>query len=204
MKNLWILFIFISTSFFALAEDQIIDPTIFKARDTDLVYGKENAPIEVLEFYSLTCPHCAYFYDSTFPVLKKEFIDTGKVRWIKRSFISDYAAAQGTLFLNCVAKDRYEVFLKILFRKQSSWAYQKDPLPILQNIGNLGGISTDKFLSCVNNKAEETKLHQATDQARNLLKLSGTPVFFVNHERLKGYSYEFFKEEFDKILNKSK
>ena len=104
---------------------KIIPTNFYKAEPYDIVYGKENAPIQVLEYYSLTCPHCSQFYSSVFPDLKKEYIDSGKVKWIKRGLVMDLQSMKGELLLACASKEFRERYLKILLSKQSSWAYQK-------------------------------------------------------------------------------
>jgi protein-disulfide isomerase len=197
----FLLVIFFAFANIANAEDQVDD--LFKPKYlSDFVYGNENAPITVLEYYSLSCPHCSYFYASIFPSLKKEYIDTGKVKWIKRSYAIDYASIKGTMLIECVDKDRRESYLRILLSKQSNWAYQKNFIHILSNIASLGGMNIDRFNNCMNNKSNEKLISEASSNSRELLKLSGTPTFFVNKEHVKVYSENAFKEVFDKLLAK--
>ncbi len=175
---------------------------LFESTSDDIVYGNKGAPIEVLEYYSLTCHHCSYFYLSIFPNLKKEYIDTGKVRWIKRSYALDPVALKATLLLGCVDVFKKENYLKILLSKQANWAYQQDYLTVLGNIAGLGGMSMSDFKACVNNLQKETEITNACLNAREKLKISGTPTIFVNKEQLEAYSEVSFKEAFDKVLKK--
>lgn len=166
----------------------------------DIVYGKNDAPVQVLEYYSLTCPHCSHFYTHSFPKLKQDYIDTGKVKWIKRSYTIDKQSLKGTMLLECVDKDKRENYLKILLNKQSNWAYQKDFITILENIASLGGMKKETFKECMENKELELKITNASQQAREALKITGTPSFFINKEYKKVYSENSFREALDSAL----
>lgn len=173
---------------------------LYQAGAYDFTYGEPDAPIQVLEYFSLTCPHCENFYSSVFPKLKKEYIDTGKVMWIKRSHISDNASESGTLLLNCVEKSSYEAFLKILLTKQSSWAYQKDFLDRLRNIAGLGGMSAENFNACMNNQNLLSNLRKLDKQSKKFLKIKATPVFYLNQKKIDVYSYKSFTKQIDDAI----
>ena len=177
-----------------------IDPSFYNITPYDLVYGNDDAPIKVLEYYSLTCPHCAYFYINVFPPLKKKYIDTGKVKWIKRLYVRDRAALEGTLLLNCVDKSKRENYLRILLAKQSNWAFQKNPGEVLENIANLGGISKQNFQKCMDNKKAAHEMHALTTKAVEVAGVTGTPSFYVNLEKLEAFSDQAFKDRFNEIL----
>ena len=185
-----------------LANAEPIPVEFLKPSPYDITYGNESAAIQVLEYYSLTCPHCSHFYEHSFPSLKKDYIDTGKVKWIKRSFVTDLPALKATMFLACVSKDRYESYLKILLSKQSNWAYQQDFLTILGNIASLGGMSPQEFKKCVDNKANEKAITDDNLKTTAALKMHGTPSFFINRELVTIYSEDSFQEHFDKLLTK--
>lgn len=182
------------------AEPAKIDSAIFDIKPRDYVYGNDDAKIEVIEYFSLTCPHCENFFVNIFPELKKEYIDTGKVKWIKRSFVTDSSSLKGTMLLYCVDKPDFEKYLRILLNKQSSWAYNQDPLPILKNIALLGGISSKKFSECMGNKELSQEITVSANEATRTLKLTGTPAFFINHEKVTLYTLKSFKDHLDKLL----
>ncbi|MCT4635823.1 MAG: DsbA family protein [Rickettsiales bacterium] len=167
----------------------------------DFVSGSSEAPVKILEYYSLTCPHCENFHTNVFPRLKKEYIDTGKVMWIKRSYMTDKSSEAGTLLLNCIDKSRYEAFLNILLTKQASWAYQTDFLDKLRNIAGLGGMNAEKFDVCMNNKNLESALRRLDHRSKKFLKIKGTPVFYINKKKVDVYSYKSFATLIDKTLN---
>jgi len=181
---------------------KIIPASFYQLEPYDIVYGKEDAPIIVLEYYSLTCPHCAQFYLSSFQDLKKEYIDSGKVRWIKRSLVMDLQSMKGTLLLGCVKAESRENYLKILLTKQSSWAYQRNFINVLANIASLGGMSNKSFQACMNDDEQEHIIRGISIKASHEAKISGTPTFYVNAEKLTVFSEKSFKDRFNDILKK--
>jgi protein-disulfide isomerase len=182
------------------AED--FSSSVFKPNSYDLYYGQEDAPIQVLEYFTLTCPHCSHFYLSSFPTIKKEYIDKGKVRWIKRSYVADAPSLKGTMLLSCVEKDRYESYLRILLGKQSNWAYQDNFIKVLANIARLGGMSQESFDQCMANKELEQKILDISKKSKEQLKISGTPSFYINQKHLQFFSLKSFKDHFDLLLSK--
>ena len=182
---------------------QKIDISFYKTNPYDIVYGKEDAPIQVLEYYAVSCTHCAYFYLNVFPPLKQKYIDDGRVRWIKRSYVVDQASMQGSLFLNCFDGDQRKNYLKILLAKQSNWIFAKDDArKTLGNIARLGGMSQQTFQQCMNNKETEHQIRVVTNQAIKVAKISGTPTLYVNQERILNFSEQSFAESFNAILAK--
>lgn len=173
---------------------------VLALKKSDYEYGNDDAPIVVYEYFALTCPHCEYFYLSIFPKLKSKYIDTGKVKWIKRSYAIDSASQKGSLLLLCSGKDEYQKYLGVLLTKQSSWAYQKDPIPVLKNIASLGGMSAEKFNKCQEDKALIVELQKTADEAKKVLKIPGTPAFYINGQYTKLYTLNAFEEHFEKIL----
>lgn len=178
----------------------IVNSEIFKLSSYDIAYGNEDAAIQVLEYYSLTCPHCSNFYENIFPGIKKDYIDTGKVKWIKRGFITDSHAFSGSMLMACVERDDRERYLNILLTKQSNWAYQKDSIEILRNIAALGGMSSKDFSKCMTNKENESAIKDISIKAQNNLNISATPVFFINQKKISIYSNKSFRDYLDKLL----
>lgn len=180
--------------------NRIIDPQVFLPLQTDFVYGNKEAPISVLEVFSLTCPHCSNFYASVFPDIKRDYIDTGKVFWIKRSFAMDAQSFKGTILLSCVDPEKRESYLKILLDKQSNWAYQENYQDILANIANLGGMSKKEFDSCVSDINRQKIINEENIKLKNQLKIEGTPAFYINQEKLILYSKESFIKKIEQLL----
>ena len=97
----------------------------------DVMLGSDKATVTIIEYASMTCPHCAHFSETTFPELKKRYIDTGKVRYTLRTFPLDQLAAAGFMIAICGGKDKYMPIVETLFAKQEQWIV-KDPLTAAQ------------------------------------------------------------------------
>ena len=161
--------------------------------------GPEDAPITIIEYASLTCPHCAKFHGTAFPQLKKEYIDTGKVRFIYRDFPLDAYALKASMLARCSGNNRYFKFLKVLFKKQENWTRNGDPLVNLQRISRLGGISLEDFKVCLGNKALEDGILKKSLSGGKKYKVDSTPTIIINEEKYTG-DHSF--EELDKHLRK--
>src|SRR3984893_11436443 len=93
----------------------------------DIMIGSDKAPVTIIEYASMTCPHCAHFEETTLPELKKRYIDTGKVRYVMREFPLDALAAAGFMLARCAGQDKYETIAETLFAKQADWAMVQKP-----------------------------------------------------------------------------
>ena len=117
----------------------------------DMTIGDAKAPVTIIEYASMTCPHCAHFDEVTFPELKKRYIDTGKVRFILREFPLDNLAAAAFMLARCAGKDdpaKYFALVDTLFRQQQQWAVQK-PIPPLKAIAKQAGFTEETFNACL-------------------------------------------------------
>src|SRR5581483_8992125 len=117
----------------------------------DMVLGDPKAPVTVIEYASMTCPHCAHFAEATYPELKKKYIDTGKVRFIFREFPLDPLAAAGSMLARCAGKDKYFPMVETLFSQQREWVVQK-PLEPMLTIAKQAGFTKDSFEACLANQ----------------------------------------------------
>jgi len=133
----------------------------------EMVLGDDKAPVTIIEYASMTCPHCANFHATTYPELKKRYIDTGKVRFIFREFPLDQLAAAGFMLARCSAQDvkaavpglditkvaaqRYYAMIETLFAQQKDWVVQR-PLQPLLNIAKQAGFSEQSFNECLKNQ----------------------------------------------------
>lgn len=154
--------------------------------ETDHVMGNPDAPVTIIEYASLSCPHCAAFHHETFPELKKEFIDTGKARFIFRHFPFNAPALHGSMLTECAGDEKFFTYLKVLFNTQKTWAFTEDYMKVLETTAKLGGMSEDDFKSCMADKAVEQRVLQDRQHGYALLKITSTPSFFVNGKLLKG------------------
>ncbi|GIK82121.1 MAG: DsbA family protein [Pseudorhodoplanes sp.] len=151
----------------------------------DEVVGKQDAPVTIIEYASMTCGHCAAFHNTTYPELKKRYIDTGKVRYILREFPLDPLAAAGFMLARCAGKDKYYPMVEILFEKQKEWAVQQ-PLPPLTAIAKQAGFTQERFEQCLSDQKILEGIEATRTHAAEKLGVNSTPTFFVNGKILRG------------------
>ena len=161
----------------------------------DRSLGKDDAPVTIVEYASMTCPHCAHFHETTYPELKKRYIDTGKVRFIFREFPLDQLAAAAFMLARCGGKERYFPMVETLFQQQRTWAVQR-PLQPLMAISKQAGLSEAGFNECLKNQQVLDGIEDVRQRAANKFNVQSTPTFFVNGKQLRGAATlaEFEKE----------
>lgn len=188
-----------------LGQTQLSDVSKLRfEQPTDIVMGNPKAPVTLIEYSSLTCPHCAHFSNDIFPTIKKDYIDTGKVKYISRDFPLDGAALKAAKLPHCAGKDRYFDFLKVLFKTQDNWAHKDDYQEILGNIARLGGMSGADFDKCMNDKELELSIADTRLHATQELNITSTPTFFINGEKLPGVgNIQAFVDVLEKALKKA-
>ena len=172
----------------------------------EMIMGNDKAPVTVIEYASMTCPHCAHFQETTFPEFKKRYIDTGKVRYIFREFPLDPLAAGASMLARCVDKDKYFALIELLFKTQAQWAVQ-NPLEPLFNVVKQTGISREAFNSCLDTKNNEASrkilagIESTRNRAADKFKVQSTPTFFINGKRVPGaVSIEELEKEIAPLL----
>ena len=153
--------------------------------DGDIVLGSDKALVTVIEYASMTCPHCAHFSETTFPELQKRYIDTGKVRYTLRAFPLDALAAAGFMLARCAGNDKYMPIVETLFAKQTEWIV-KEPLPPLKEIAKQFGITEDQFNQCLANQKLLDSIQAVRDHAVQKLGVNSTPTFFINGKKMVG------------------
>jgi len=154
----------------------------------EMIMGDDKAPVTIVEYASMTCPHCAHFQETTFPELKKRYIDTGKVRFITREFPLDSLAAAAFMLARCAGetdKTKYFALVDTLYRQQRTWAVEK-PLPPLLAIAKQAGFSEKTFDACLSNQKLLDGIEEVRQRAQNEFKVESTPTFFVNGTKLPG------------------
>ena len=165
----------------------------------DMALGPTDAKVTIIEYGSLTCPHCAAFNAEVFPKIKSTYIDTGKIRYVFREFPLDIKAAAGSMLARCIAKDdsaKYFAVVDMLFRQQDDWVI-KNTTETLTRIGKQAGLSQQAVEDCLKDQALLDKISADQKYANEVLKVNSTPTFFINGEMIKG---ETSFEEFDKKI----
>ena len=167
----------------------------------DIMIGSDKAPVTVIEYASMTCPHCAHFEETTLPELKKRYIDTGKVRYVMREFPLDALAAAGFMLARCAGPDKYETVVETLFAKQADWAMVQKPIPPLMAIAKQFGFTEESFNTCLANQKVLDDIQAVRDHAVNKLGVNSTPTFFINGKRFVGdLSIDVMAKEIDPYL----
>ena len=166
--------------------------------------GDADAPVTIIEYSSLTCPHCATFHNEVLPDLKEQYIETGKVRMIFRDFPLNEPAVDAAVLAHCAGPDRYVGFLDVLFQTQASWASSPDPRQALKQLGKLGGLDEGQMDACFNDESMVDGVLQSRLEGQNEHKVQSTPTFVINGETHAGNrSIDEFAEIIDPLVGGS-
>ena len=147
--------------------------------------GDAKAPVTIIEYASMTCPHCAHFAINTFPALKEKYIDTGKVRFIFREFPFDPVAAGAFMLARCAGNDKFFAVVDLLFHTQRDWAVEK-PLQPLLKIVRQAGFTEESFKACLANQKMLDGVEWVRNRGAEKFKVDSTPTFFINGQIQKG------------------
>ena len=158
--------------------------------------GDPAAPVTMIEYASLTCPHCATFHNDTYAAFKARYIDTGKVRLIYRDFPLDGVALRAAMMARCTIDQRYFGLVQVLYKSQNNWARAKDPVAELAKIGRLAGIDQATFDACM---ASEELINGILEirQSAAATGVRSTPTFVIGG---KVYPGNRLIEEFAEII----
>ncbi|WP_455474450.1 DsbA family protein [Bartonella sp. B30(2025)] len=151
----------------------------------DKIEGEENAPVTIVEYASVTCIHCANFYNDVLPEIREKYIKTGKVKLIFREFAFDPRATAGFMLARCIPEDRYFPLIETLFHKQNEWAFGQDALTPLKKISFMAGFTEESFNACLTNQSILNEVNASFEQGKEL-GVRGTPTFFINGNRYDG------------------
>ena len=169
----------------------------------DMVMGDAKATVTVIEYASMTCPHCAHFTETTFPELKKRYIDTGKVRFIFREFPLDQLAAAAFMLARCAGEtdsSKYFTMIDTMFRQQRVWAVEK-PLPPLLALAKQAGFTQATFEACLQNQKLLDGIEAVRNRATDKFKVQSTPSFFINGTLFAGaLTIEDMAKQIDPLL----
>jgi protein-disulfide isomerase len=170
----------------------------------DMALGSAKAPVSIVEYASMSCPHCAAFDENVFPMLKSKYIDTGKVRFVFREFPLDIKAAEASMLARCIAGDNAEKYFSTvdtLFKQQDQlMAETKDTL---KRIGGQAGMNEQAVEACGKDQGMLDKLSADQNFAYKELKVDATPTFFINGQMSKGaMSFEELDKKIRSLLKR--
>lgn len=161
---------------------------------SERVIGNSEAPITIIEYASLTCPHCANFHAKTLPRIKKEWIETGKAKMIFRDYPLDKYAASGAMIARCAPKDKYFIFLNAFYAQQKNWSSAPDPIKVLTQLAGLGGMSKEDVDTCLANEALQDGILQMRLEGQMEYDINSTPSFVINGKKISNLPYDDFND----------
>jgi len=142
----------------------------------------------IIEYASMTCPHCSDFHGNVFPKIKEELIDTGKVKYTFRDFPLDPFAMAGTMIANCVSEDKYFDVINVLLKTQQKWI-EKGYQGIISIAKNFG-LTLPETEKCLSDKKLIKLIETNMSLASNSFGITGTPTVFVNGKKIQSLEYE--------------
>ncbi|MBB3065952.1 MULTISPECIES: DsbA family protein [Limibacillus] len=174
----------------ARAEEQVFED--------DRILGDPAAPVTIIEYASLTCPHCARFHSDTLPPLKDSWIKDGRARLVYRDYPLDRVALTGAMIAHCFDGDRaYFAFVDMLYQQQARWSRAENPLEELASLAKIGGMSRERFDACLQDEAQLNRILEKLKHAQETYKIEATPSFVIGGEVYRG-GRSF--EDLEKIL----
>jgi protein-disulfide isomerase len=152
----------------------------------EMTLGDPAAPVTMVEYASLTCPHCARTYDATFDTLKTDYIDTGKVFYVLREFPLDQLALAAAMAARCAPKEEFFPIIDTLFRDQNAWAFVDKPAPALVEKLKGHGFTEESFAACLAKTDLAQSIIAVEKRGQDEFGVDGTPSFFINGEKHTG------------------
>ncbi|WP_458792218.1 DsbA family protein [Yoonia sp. MH D7] len=166
----------------------------------DMVLGAADAPVEIIEYASFTCPHCASFHTDTFQKLKADYIDTGKVRFIHREIFFDRFGLWASMIARCGGEMRYYGLIGLIYEKQREWTASGDPATIvadLRKLAKTAGLTDEMLDECMNDADMAQSLVAWFEENSKRDDISSTPSFMIDGEKYSNMAYS----EFQKIID---
>ena len=172
----------------------------------EMVQGDLDAPIEMIEYASFTCPHCATFHADVYPQLKINYIDKGLVKFIYREVYFDKYGMWASMIARCAGADRFFGMTDQIYRKQSDWARAESDVAIvnqLRKIGLVAGLDESQLSACLQDGVKLRALVEWYSVNAKRDEIKSTPTLIINGEKYSNQSYEQLTEILDEILGKS-
>jgi protein-disulfide isomerase len=160
----------------------------------EMALGPENAPVQIVEYMSMTCPHCAHFHNTTFDAIKTKYVDSGKVRFILREYPLDPRAAAAFMLARCnpgkpeerTTPEQYYAMISVLFKQQQTWATAENGRQALLQMSKLAGFSQESFEACLTNQQLLDDVNKVLQRGANDFGVESTPTFLINGKKYSG------------------
>jgi len=169
----------------------------------DMILGTADAPVTLVEYASYTCPHCAAFHETVFKDLKKDYIDTGKVKFVFREVYFDRYGLWAAMVARCGGETRYFGISSMLFERQKEWAASDDPAAVVENlkkIGRTAGMDDATLQACMENAPMAEAMVARFQENMEKDKVEGTPTLIIDGVSHSNMSYEDLKVILDEKL----
>lgn len=174
------------------------------ARMTDRALGAADARVVVVEWFSLTCSHCAAFQKDTFPEVRSKLIDTGRVRYVWRDFPLDQVALTAAMVARALPAERYEPFISALLASQDRWAFARgvNSTEELAKLAALAGLSRATFNATIADAELKRAILTAQDEGEKKFGVASTPSFVMNGKLTSGaVSFAGFAKAVDAAIS---
>ena len=167
----------------------------------DMVLGNPQAPVTIIEYASMSCPHCAEFHNTTLARIKTEYVDTGKVKLIFREYPLNQPAVYGAIRARCSGPQRFFPFIEALFKQQAAWAAATDVVGRLTQIGQIGGVTADQYQACLNDRTLTNQIIQTRLNGEQQFGVQSTPTFIIGDQIVEGaLPYEQFRQAIEDVM----
>lgn len=152
----------------------------------DMTMGDPKAPVKIIEYASASCVHCATFNNEVFPGLKAKYIDTGKVHYTFKEFLTPPVEVAAAAFLTarCAGKDKYFSVLDAIFRSQNEMFQTGDMRGVLLRVAQSAGMTEQQFNACITDEVALKALNERVEKASKAEKITGTPTFVINGKQV--------------------
>ena len=171
------------------AQAQAVSPTAPAV--IEMVLGNPDAPVEVIEYASFTCPHCRSFHENTLPLLKADYIDQGRIRYIYREVYFDRFGLWAGMVARCAGPDRYFGVIDLIYARQAEWT-QGAPAEVAENlrrIGRTAGLTNEALDACLTDAAMAEAMIATYEAHMKEHDISGTPAFVIAGKVHSNMSY---------------
>ena len=158
--------------------------------------GPYNSENTIIEYASLTCPHCAIFHGEVFPKIKSELIDKGKVKYIFRDFPIDPLAMAGSMIAHCSGDSKYFGVIDVLLKTQDEWLFDNEnPYNGLLKVARLAGLSEENVKVCLSDNELFSMIEGNQKLASSRFGVNGTPAIFVNNKKISSLDFDTIMAE---------
>lgn len=165
------------------------------------IEGDPNAGLTMIEYSSLTCPHCATFHNDILPKIRETYIDTGKLKLEMRDFPLDQYALRAAAMARCAPENRYFPLMDMLFKQQAKWTQATDPITAIKQIGRLAGIGAEQADACMTNEALLDGILKIRLGGQEDHDVKSTPTFIIGEKRVVGAQpFDTFREAIEPQL----